>query len=206
MAVSPEQLDKLRISLSRIAFIPDAAWRAAEAHFSARCLEPGEHLLQAGEAASQLFFLTRGLARFYYLDAHGREFNKTFAGPGQALGSLAALIDGEPSPFFVQALLPSRCLAIGYREFLTLAAAHESWRALQLRLLERLVIKKERREADFLCLSATERYRQFLRDYPRFADTIPNYHIASYLGVTEVALSRIRRRLKLTTVKDSAGG
>ena len=67
-----------------------------------------------------------------------------------------------------------------------------------MRLLEQLAIKKERREADFLLMSATERYEKFLQEYAHIVDSIPNYHIASYLGITEVGLSRIRRQLKLT--------
>ncbi len=73
-----------------------------------------------------------------------------------------------------------------------------------MRLLEQLAIKKERREADFLLLSATERYQKFLQDYAYIVNSIANYHIASYLGITEVALSRIRSRLKLTQVNASA--
>ncbi len=205
MAVSPEQLDKLRIFLSRIAVVPDAAWSAAQAIFTSRRCEVGAHLVEAGAPVHELFFLTDGLARFYYLDARGREYNKSFAEAGAVVSSVSALVEGGPSPFFVQALQTLQCLSLNYRDFLALAQEFGEWRQLQLRLLEQLVIKKERREADLLRLTATERYRQFLREHARVAHAIPNYHIASYLGITEVALSRIRGRLKLTSVKDSTG-
>ncbi len=52
--------------------------------------------------------------------------------------------------------------------------------------------------AELLMLSATERYKQFLQNNPDIAAALPNYHIASYLGITDVALSRIRRRMGLT--------
>ncbi|WP_308363784.1 MULTISPECIES: Crp/Fnr family transcriptional regulator [unclassified Microbulbifer] len=206
MATPPPPSADLHILFSRFYAISGAAWRAAKPCFSWRRFEKGAHFIEAGAPVAELFFLTDGLARFYYLDVQGREFNKSFAETGAVLSSVSALVSGSPSSFFVQALQSSQCLSVAYRDFLALTEEFDAWRQLQLRLLEQLVIRKERREADFLRLSATERYQQFLREYARVAHAIPNYHIASYLGITEVALSRIRRRLKLTRVNDPASG
>ena len=57
------------------------------------------------------------------------------------------------------------------------------------------MLVKEAREKEFLPDSLETRYRRFLKDFPGLADRIPQYHIASYLGVTDVALSRIRRKI-----------
>ncbi|MCW8127480.1 Crp/Fnr family transcriptional regulator [Microbulbifer halophilus] len=206
MTDSAVQQERLRMLLSRIVTIPDPAWEAARPLFVSRPFGAAAHLVEAGVSTETLFFLTEGLVRFYYLDAQGREYNKSFAGEGLVVTSVSSLVTGTPSPFFIQALLPVRSLAMGYRDYLGLAESFPAWRQLQLRLLEQLVIKKERREADFLRLPAAERYRQFLREHAAIADAIPNYHIASYLGITEVALSRIRRRLKLTGVNDPVVG
>ncbi len=158
------------------------------------------HLFHAGEIVTNLFFLTAGLVRFYYSDTKGREFNKSFAGPGQVLSSMASLAESTPSPFSVQALAPTTCFLLRYADFLDLATQFPEWSRLRVKLLERLVIKREQREADLLLLSAKERYLKFLREYPELADAVPNYHIASFLGITEVALSRIRGQLGLTSV------
>lgn len=205
MAATGAQLAELRESLQEISPIPNPAWRTAAPHFVACHFDRGAHLVRAGTPVKELYFLLSGLARNYYLDIDGREFNKSFAERGGVLGSVSSLVTGAGSPFSIQALKPCLCLSIDYRAFAALADRYGEWRQLQLHLLQQLVIEKERREADFLRLSAGERYRQFLRDYAGVAGAIPNYHIASYLGITEVALSRIRRRLKLTRVNDSAG-
>jgi len=68
---------------------------------------------------------------------------------------------------------------------------------LHLRIFERLIIKKERREADFLLLNAQSRYEKFLDEYSMIESAVQNYHIASYLGITEVTLSRIRKEMGL---------
>jgi CRP-like cAMP-binding protein len=193
----------LRENLAPMVSFGAEAWKAAESKFCLRQFYPGEHLVQAGEVVGNLFFITTGLARFYYVNADGREFNKSFSGAGQVVSSLSSLAVGEPSPFFVQALSPLVALSIRYGDLLALTARFPEWSALRVILLERLVIGRERREADLLLLSATERYRKFNAEFPGLAGSIPNYHIASYLGITEVALSRIRRQMGLTRVNAS---
>lgn len=193
-------LQQLRSHLNHLVPIPDSAWAAAAPLFFGRTLDKGMHAVEAGRRVETLLFMLSGVARYYYADAKGREFNKSFSGPGQVLSSVSSLVGGEPSPFSIQALTACDCLGIRYEDFLSLTAEHPHWERLRVRLLERLVIRKERREADFLLLSATERYQNFLEEFAAAADVIPNYHVASYLGVTEVALSRIRRRLGLTRV------
>lgn len=197
---SDSQQEVLRKAFSRLVSLSDAAWSAAWPLFASRHFTAGEHVVKAGTVVTEMFFLTSGLARYYYLDAQGREFNKSFSTQGQALSSVYSLVTGKPSPFFVQAMLPSEALGIRYADFSALTIQYGEWSAVRARLLEELVIKKERREADFLLLSAGERYAKFLQEHAHVAELIPNYHVASYLGITEVALSRIRRRLGLTRV------
>ena len=66
------------------------------------------------------------------------------------------------------------------------------WERLGRLLTEQLYIKKEQREAEFLLDDAPTRYRNFQKQYPGLEDRLPQYHVASYLGITPVALSRIR--------------
>jgi CRP-like cAMP-binding protein len=66
--------------------------------------------------------------------------------------------------------------------------------------MEGVAIRKERREGEFLLDSAEQRYQRLLTEQPELAERLPLYHLASYLGVTDVALSRIRRRLKQSGV------
>lgn len=82
------------------------------------------------------------------------------------------------------------------KKLLELGQEFRQWNDLLLRIYENLVIKKEKRESDFLLLNARERYEKFLDDYSMIEDVVPNYHIASYLGITDVALSRIRKEMK----------
>lgn len=194
------RLHALCSSLGRLAPLSDESWAAGEPFFTAHRLAAGEHVIGAGDVVDRVYFLTSGLARYYYLTPGGKELNKSFSTEGQVLSSISSLVEGAPSPFFVQALEPSECLSIKYADVLALGEKHRQWEVVARRLVEILAIKKELREADFLLLSAAERYQKFLEEHARFVGRIPNYHIASYLGITEVALSRIRGRLGIGRV------
>jgi len=195
-----QRLMLLKAKLSRITSFPDSSWAAAERVFSCRSFGAQAAIIEAGDVITELHFLLSGIARYYYLTHDGKEFNKSFARCGQVLSSVSSLANGTPSPFFIQALEPCECLSIQYAALNVLCDTHRDWESLVRRLLEQLVIKKERREADFLLLSAAEQYKKYLVEFADVADRIPHYHVASYLGITDVALSRIRKRLGLVPV------
>lgn len=200
LSTKQDQLDLLRTEFGKLVPFSDSSWSAAVDLFDARSFPAGKHVIQAGDIVTDLHFLLSGIARYYYLTPGGKEFNKSFARCGQTLSSVSSLVAGAPSPFFIQTLEPCLCLSIDYADLTALCEKHHQWEGLIRRLLEQLAIKKERREADFLLLSATERYKKYLVEFADIADRIPHYHVASYLGITDVALSRIRRRLGLVQV------
>jgi CRP-like cAMP-binding protein len=72
-----------------------------------------------------------------------------------------------------------------------------SLQQLNCKIAESLFIKKERREATLLLDDAKTRYLNFLEEYPGLETRLKQYHIASYLGITPVSLSRVRAQLKL---------
>lgn len=194
-----EQFDILYKILDNISPIPPNIWKKAKPYFQTKFLKQGEHLFYIEDDVKDFYFLIEGLARYYYLTENGKEFNKSFAEkPGHLLSSISSVSRNEKSPFSVEILSDFTTLYISYENLLKLCEEHKEWNNLLLRIYENLVIKKERREADFLLLNATQRYEKFLQEYSMISDVVKNYHIASYLGITEVALSRIRKDMKLT--------
>ena len=195
-----EQFDVLYSVLNKISPLSLSTWNKAKTYFKTKTLEQGEHLFLMEDKVEDFYFLTKGLARYYYLRENGKEFNKSFAEKeGHLLSSISSVSYGTGSPFSVEVLSSFISLYISYKDFLLLATLFKDWNALVLRMYENLVIKKERREADFLLLNARQRYEKFLEDYSMINEVVPNYHIASYLGITDVALSRIRKEMKLTS-------
>jgi len=186
--------------LTDISPLSEVVWEEALPHFTLKTFPKGAHLFDIGDKVTDFYFLIEGLARYYYISDSGKEFNKSFAEkPGHLLSSISSVsMQDEVSPFCVETLSDFTVLCISYEDFRVLGTKHKEWNDLMLRIYERLIVKKERREADFLLLSAKERYQKFLNDYAMIERAVANYHIASYLGITEVALSRIRKEMKLT--------
>lgn len=192
-----KQFDILYPILNNKSPISIESWNEAKVYFKTKTLKRGEHLFLMEDKVENFYFLISGLARYYYLTEEGKEFNKSFAEKqGHLLSSISSVSYGTGSPFSVELLSEFTTLYISYKDLLQLAKKYEDWNDLLLRIYEDLVIKKEKREADFLLLNARQRYEKFLEDYSMIENVVANYHIASYLGITSVALSRIRKEMK----------
>jgi len=193
-----QELAQLHLGLNNLSPLSQKSWEQAIPFFKKITLQEGDLLIQAEDKVEHMYFMTQGIARYYYLTLEGKEFNKSFSIPGNVVSSISSLVLKVPSPFYLQCLNRCSFLSIEFKDFDFLTNDNMQFAQLGLRMLEKLAIKKEQRESDFLLLDATQRYEQFLEEYKNISDKIANYHIASYLGISEVTLSRIRRSLNLT--------
>ncbi len=150
---------------------------------------------QPGEAVTHFAIVREGLVRHFYVDLKGRESVKAFRGPGEFSAPYAELIQRKPSRTFIQALAPTRLLAFEVEKFEALAEDSLELQRLARRFVERHFVQKEQREYEFLQLSAEQRYLQFCAERPEHLSHIPQHQVASYIGITPVALSRIRARV-----------
>jgi CRP-like cAMP-binding protein len=176
----------------------DAAWKETLSNTIFRFWDVNETIFSAGEYPRKAYFLVQGRGRYFYVDKEGKEKVKSIVRVGGVYASMSTLVNGEPSPFYAQSMVKSITAEIDYKDVLALCEKYWEWSILLRRLLEQLTLKKEKREAAFLMLSAQERYEQFLDEYGREASEIPLKQVASYIGVTDVALSRIRKKMSLT--------
>ena len=152
------------------------------------------HVFQQGERDARLFLVRSGQLKAYYLRQDGREHVKSLFGPGDIVGSVAAMDDGGLCTFSLVALGPVSLVAIPFETLVT--AAHENLELAGdvIDFLIGFARKKERREYELLCLSAEDRYSRFLDERSAAGDGINQADIAAYIGVTPQALSRIKRR------------
>lgn len=186
----------IRAQLERFGPLPDHAWRPFAAQLKKRCLGKGEFSALADTPVADVGFVASGLLRMYYVRDDGREFNKAFLTAGDLCGVFDALVLGHPSRLCIDALQPSVLFTINWQALAELYQRDLHWATVGRRFAELLCVKKMRREESFLLDSAEERYRCFQADYGAVEESIPDYHIASYIGITPVALSRIKRRLR----------
>lgn len=158
-------------------------------------LSRGEALLREGERWQHLWWLERGALRLYYLDRAGQAANKNFYLDGAMVWPITPMLREQPVHFWVEALEPCRVWALPWDGWATAVSGFAPWQALEHRVLAALLQDKMAREHAFLQLTATERYLALQAQHPDWLTRIPLRQLASWLGITDVALSRIRRRL-----------
>jgi CRP-like cAMP-binding protein len=156
--------------------------------------ESGDILFAAGDRLEDLYFVVSGLVRYYYLTSDGREFNKSFVSNGGVVTCLSSFLEARPAPFFTEALEPTVLVALPMEKMRELKSREIVLERMINGFIAKLALQKEKREASFLLENAAGRYEAFLKDFADLAPRLPQYHIASYLGITAVALSRIRAR------------
>jgi CRP-like cAMP-binding protein len=170
-------------------------WDRFASLFHIRRLQRGDHFLLPDATLDQLCFVCNGILRAYYLADDGTEANKTFIADCEFAGPLPAAALGQPVVCGIQALEPTTLLVAQYADFAALLEEHPVFGQFQHKLATWLLSRKEMRTRSLLLGGARARYADFVERYPQLAGRVPQYHIASYLGITEVHLSRLRRTL-----------
>jgi CRP-like cAMP-binding protein len=194
MAARSAGHERLREHLSRLAPLSAKTWAALLATAGEVSLAKHDFFSRPGEPADRFGVVLEGLLRHYYVDAEGRESVKAFRGPFELSAPYAELVQRRPSRTFIQALKPTRLLCFPVAQVDALAESSLELQRLARRFVELQFVQKEQREYEFLQLSAEERYARFCAERPEHLADIPQHQVASYIGITPVALSRIRAR------------
>lgn len=181
----------LRETLLQIAPLPEQEITFLLGHSHLKTYAGGKSLISAGDVAEQCWFLGAGFLRFYYITENGREFNKAFSRPGEIILPLTSFVSGQVNGFHIDAITDVETLAFPVRIIPALFERHPLWERVGRVLAEQMAMRKELRERELLLDSALARYERFAERYPELAEWLPQRQIASYIGITEQALSRL---------------
>lgn len=152
-------------------------------------------IVKQNEIPTKVYMLVSGNIRCYLCTESGKEFNKTFYLPISFVGSLTALMKKKPSHFVFETLTDCKLYEIDYNKLMRECNSNSKLNDLYTKILEALYIKYEKRLVELISLDASERYIALRNQIPHVDKLIPQYHIASYLGITAVQLSRIRKKI-----------
>jgi CRP-like cAMP-binding protein len=152
----------------------------------------GEVLIREGQIVRRTFFVTSGCLRSYCIDKNGREHTLLFAIKDWWISDYIAIHTDELATLTVECLTESKVIEFNAKELDKIHARFPEFESYQRHNLERHVVSLHKRILNQLQLSAPERYDLFLKQYPDIEQYTRNYHIASFLGITQQSLSRIR--------------
>lgn len=169
---------------------PDTA-KAFALLLKAKQVNKGELLVRVGQVPQHFYFVVKGLARVYY-NRKGKDITDYFAIDNQFIGALPALFTQQPSHKAIEVLEDSDLLFFSYEAFENLCARHHDLERAARKLSIIGMLEGQQRIESIRFLSAKERYEELERVYPGITNRAQLRHIASYLGTTQVSISRIR--------------
>ncbi len=186
----------LKQSLVSYSPISDETWQAFQGMTAFRLLQKKTMLYRAGEIPRSYAYVYKGLIRCFVCDENGNEYNKIFFAEGTFPGAMTALLTSSPSLLTFEALEESLIIESDFACYRQLLLENDDLKLFQIRYLEKnWLLAKDAREIEIVQEDATTRYLRFIEEYPNLVDRLPQYHIASHLGVTPTQLSRIRKKL-----------
>lgn len=167
-------------------------------HSKVEQVKRGKLLISSGEMQTAIPILVSGVFRGFVLDEEGREVTDCFASqPGSFVMGCGG--PKEPSRVSFEAISDSEVLMIPLEPLLETLMQSKELMALYNRVLQEALQRHWELKILLLQCSAMGRYQWFLKKYPGLIDDVSNKHIASFLGMTPVTLSRLRQKLKILT-------
>lgn len=170
------------------------SWKKLSVLFTPGTLKKGDYFAVDGQTAKEIAFLESGIVRAFYRNMEGVEYNKHFFVHPSFIGAYASLITKQTNQINQQALTDCQLLVAKYSDIQDLYETCPDIERASRILAELFFVQKEQKEIEIVLLDADERYEIFRKTYPQMEQAIPQYHIASYLGVSPTQLSRIRRK------------
>lgn len=152
-------------------------------------------LLERGQVCNHLHFIVEGAVRAVQYN-NGKEVIPWFAFEGDIVNSHLSFTYRQPSLKSIILISDCKFLSMTYESLQYLYSKDLIWQHLSRCFIERYYIDLQERLISFLSLSAAERYEQLLQKYPNIEDRVNLGHIASYLGISQATLSRLRKRHK----------
>lgn len=158
-------------------------------------IKKNELLLSAGQVCKNIFFVEKGLLRLFSIDENGKEHIIQFAPQDWFLSERDSLYFGTPSDFFIDALEDTT--AVIFDQDFTRKASEISpeFRNYNEYILQNHIRQLQKRINLLIAAPAETRYLHFIKLYPDLTLRIPQWMIASYLGITPESLSRVRKGL-----------
>ena len=149
-------------------------------------------MIRQGQAVKNTYFVKDGCLRAYCIDKNGKEHTLQFAIKNWWISDFMAIYNNELSTLTIECITDSNIIEFNAKKLNEIYSIFPEFEAFQRKNLERHVVSLHKRILNQLQLTAPERYDLFLKQYPDIEQYTPNYHIASYLGITQQSLSRIR--------------
>ncbi len=184
----------IRNAISNLIKFTDSEWLEISKDFIEKKIEKGDFLIEEGEYCNYVSFIDEGLLSYYYL-VDGKKYIRGFFFDNDFISSYTSFLTNEKSKAYIQALENTSITLIHKDKLSQLYQKNSKFQQLGRMFTEHLFMLVSEKYEDLLLKSPEERYLNLIENRSNVIQNIPQYMIASYLGITPEALSRIRKRL-----------
>ena len=157
-------------------------------------LHKDEYFSEAGKFCQKVGFILDGVIRICYYNNKGEEITRDFIDDNSFVADLSSCVHQIPSSEYYQAVTDTRILVLTQSDWQELAQTIVAWDAISNKVLNKTLLKSIERISPLVAEDATTRYLSFIEKYPNITNRIPLSYLASYLGITQSSLSRIRKK------------
>jgi len=165
-----------------------------EPSFSVRQVQKGDFLVKAGQVCQYVSFINKGLVRLYYT-FDGKDISTGFAGAGEYTSEYESFLTRRPATQNIGALTDIEVVDLGFDDMQRLYKQYPVFQEFGRKIAEMLFIMLNQRNTALLALTPEDRYRNMIAGNSSLLQQVPQYMLASFIGITPEHLSRIRKKM-----------
>ncbi|MCP4883169.1 MAG: Crp/Fnr family transcriptional regulator [Flavobacteriales bacterium] len=183
--------------ISRIVDLTEDEEQVLTSLISTRKLLKGQYFLQQGDVCKFSGFVISGCTKTFYVDDEGQEHVVMFSIEDWWTSDMGSFITQKPADFNVQCLENTELIQFSYENQQQMMKEIPKLERFFRIIVQRAFVASQKRIVRSMSMSAKDRYLYFRNEYPKIEQRIPQYLIASYLGITKEFLSKIKSQLIL---------
>ena len=187
-------MNELRKFIDNISPMNDSDWNFLSSKLQEVKLKKNTTLLQIGKVENYLYFISKGVIRLYIPRVES-DLTFGFLFENEFVTGYDSFLSRIPSEYQIETLTESVLWRISKKDLEEVYEKTNNGNIIGRKMAENIFLIKSKREISFLNKTAEERYLDLFIDRPKLLQQIQLKHIASYIGVTPQALSRIRKRI-----------
>jgi CRP-like cAMP-binding protein len=155
-----------------------------------------EYFSEAGKIPRQIGFILEGVFRYCYYNNKGQEITHHFVDENNFLSDQQKFEAQVAASDYIQAVTDCKLLVFSKKDWDEIGNIIVGWDNIVAQILKKCLLQTIERRSPLVSEDATSRYLSFIENFPSLVNRIPLSHIASYLGITQQSLSRIRKNIR----------
>src|SRR5690554_219752 len=159
-------------------------------------LAKDEYISEAGKIPRYVGFVIEGVFRFCYYNNKGEEITDYFIDENHFVTDYQNFEANMPASQYVQAVTDCKLLVFSKQDWDELLNTIVDWDRIVIKIVQKCLVEKIERRSPLVSEDATTRYLSFIQKFPNLANRVPLSFIASYIGITQQSLSRIRKDIR----------